>query len=389
MPIITLCLSSCLNKDSNFKWQDSIADSIVAFYQIQPSTFDFINCYYSANSKPSIIKGNTSIYFNKGVNYRIRIDTLTQGNLSQYMGFDVCKNVRYFGCNYTQDTTYESLESNTNQMMNLIGSHQPDYIFNPDTFRNQFLDKKRFIMTFEENPHKTFYTISSIDTNTYRDEMLTTKKSVVTYNVSKENYGIQSYSFIWEYIIDNVTFKDSSGIFYKYHNWPIENIIGYIEAFTPFKKEDIANDSITNKQDTVSVFPAFTLPDVYARNYSSSECKSKYTLVEFWYRSCLPCMKNIKRLNTIRSSIDKSILEIVAINDLDELNKESIDFVNKFDVNYIVLFKGQELAKDLGIISHPITFIYDSKTRKIIYSNCGTNDNYSEEIINFIKKQQK
>jgi hypothetical protein len=131
------------------------------------------------------------------------------------------------------------------------------------------------------------------------------------------------------------------------------------------------------------------LPDEHLRNYASSSCTSKFTLVEFWYRACLPCMKNIKRLNEVRKAVDRSVLEIIAINDMDELNDDSKSFILKFKPNYIVLFNGQDIREKLKIMAHPATYIYDNKTQKVVYVKSGTCDTYSKEIINFIKKSVK
>ena len=219
--------------------------------------------------------------------------------------------------------------------------------------------------------------------------MLTQKKSVLKYRVSKKDYKIQSFKYICDYIIDKVKFRDSTVALYKYQNGPSENIISYVESFSPFKKEELNDDSKIYPQDTVTIFPSFNLPDKNSENYISSNCQSKYTLVEFWYRGCLPCMKNMNRLNEIRNSIDRSVLEIVAVNDVDDLNKDLLAFIHKFNADYIFLFNGQVMRKKLNITAHPATYIYHTKTRKVVYIKSGTCEHYSEEIISFIKKETK
>ena len=47
----------------------------------------------------------------------------------------------------------------------------------------------------------------------------------------------------------------------------------------------------------------------------------------------------MKRLNSVKDSIDKSILEIVAINDANKLNNDLLQFIRKFNIKYKVLFR--------------------------------------------------
>jgi thiol-disulfide isomerase/thioredoxin len=184
--------------------------------------------------------------------------------------------------------------------------------------------------------------------------------------------------------MDGVRMQDSSEFIYDYKNNTKEQIINYVNSFSPFKKL-YKKDNAIDLQDTVSKFPNFVLPDSTFKNYVSSNSVSKYTLVEFWYKSCGPCLNNMKRLNSVRDSIDKSILEIVAINDADKLNGDLLKFISKFNIKYTLLFNGQELRKKLNITAHPSTYIFDNNTRRVVYYAKGTSDGYSEEIIRHMR----
>jgi hypothetical protein len=386
---IILCFISCKQTDQQFKWQKSIADSVINFYKKKPRSYDFVFSYYSANSDSSISTGSSSFYIQNAINYRIKVDSIIHPHDKLYMGADVCRNEKLFGCNYLEDTTYEDLGQNPSQLLNLVGVHQPDYIFRADTFRKRFSDNKKYLISFNDNPGKDFYTICSLDTNSYGDDMLVSKGWFINYKVSKKDYRVLGYSYNWEYVVDGAKYRDSAKVFFNYHNLSEQSIINYIQSFSSFKKQKMAGDTSVLSQDTISIFPSFTLPDEHMKNYASSKCTSRFTLVEFWYRACLPCMKNIKRLNDIRNTIDQSVLEIVAINDVDKLNDDTKSFIRRFKPNYIMLFNGQEIREKLKIMAHPATYIYDNKTQKVIYIKSGTCDTYSEEIINFIKKSVK
>jgi hypothetical protein len=75
----------------------------------------------------------------------------------------------------------------------------------------------------------------------------------------------------------------------------------------------------------------------------------------------------MKRLNSVKDSIDKSILEIVAINDADKLTDDFLKFTRKFNIKYKVLFNGQEFRKKLNISAHPSTYIFDNSRYRVVY----------------------
>jgi hypothetical protein len=189
-----LCSISCKQTDQQPSWQKSIADSVINFYKKKPRSFDFVFSYYSANSDSSASTGSSSFYIKHAINYRIRTDTVSSAQEKIYMGKDVCRNEKLFGCNYLEDTTYEDLGKNPDQVLNLVGQYQPDYIVRPDTFKKRFSNNKKYLISFNDNPGKDFYTMCSYDTTTYGDEMLVQKGWFIKYNVSKKDYRVLGYS---------------------------------------------------------------------------------------------------------------------------------------------------------------------------------------------------
>ena len=370
--------------------QNSLGDSIANFYKKSSCHFNFTYKYYSSMDGPipTITKGSFGGYRDGDIKYRITIDTVISGGIKYIKNLDAVKNNKFVGYNSSGDTTYTDARYDSLDFDNTIGLYKPNHIFFPDDIKENFKNTKQYLA--KVTSLSDIYLISFTDTNVTYDSKwnATTTKTVLRYTVSKKDYRILRYFGYYDYIMANIHMQDSSEFIYEYKYNKKEQIIKYVNSFVPFKKPYKRNNAF-DLQDTVSIFPNFTLPDSTSKNYVSSSSTSKYTLVEFWYKSCGPCINNMKRLNSVKDSIDNSILEIVAINDADKLNDDLLKFIRKFNIKYKVLFNGQELRKKLNISAHPSTYIFDNSTHRVVYYAKGTSDGYSEEIIRHMRNLVK
>ena len=361
--------------------QSSIGDSIISFYGKSPFAYYFLYNYYSANDGLTTTTGRLSGYKQQNkMQFRLRLDSITSFSSKEYMGDDYVDNSKFSGCNYS-DSSYEDLKQNNEQLRQKGDSYIPDYILEPDTFRSLFSNHKRYLLSV--NRMKEYIIIQVTDTNLYDRGLAMMRKFVRTYIVSKKDYRVLRYAYDFLYLIDNVSFRDSAEFIYGYSKKMGQEIADDISSFSPFKK--IVRERTVNPQDTITLFPAFSLPDASHKMYASARSAAKYTLVEFWYKSCGPCLKNIRKLSSVRDSVSPSLLDIVAINDFDLLDDKLIKFINQFNANYTILFNGEGLRKRLSIRAHPSTYIYNTETRKVVYYEKGTSDDYAEKIIRHMK----
>jgi hypothetical protein len=335
-----------------------------------------------------IHKGSISAYKKKEDYFRIKIDSVISDKGRYYMGTDAVYNKKSVGFNSSEAKDYTDCRQNMNDLDNNIGIYKPLYIFDTSEFRKYFLGSNQYSLSIKSLNDR--YLIKIIDTNNVynRDWDITTLNYEYTFEVSKKDYRVHRYIYASSFLVNGVLFQNSNEYIYTYHKKTKAQVINYINSFVPFKKLYKKNNTF-DLQDTVSIFPNFTLPDSTSKNYVSSSSTSKYTLVEFWYKSCGPCINNMKRLNSVKDSIDNSILEIVAINDADKLNDDLLKFIRKFNIKYKVLFNGQELRKKLNISAHPSTYIFDNSTHRVVYYAKGTSDGYSEEIIRHMRNLVK
>ena len=137
----------------------------------------------------------------------------------------------------------------------------------------------------------------------------------------------------------------------------------------------------------------FNLPDTSGKIYNSSSFKAKYVLIEFWYKSCAPCLQNMNNLEKIRRSYDYNQLEVVAINPLDKMSSDLIQKVKKYNKTYLFLFDSEIPKQTLKLNAYPTTIIYDNSTKKIIFNEAGVGSDYFERIDgllrNILSKQKQ
>ncbi len=89
-----------------------------------------------------------------------------------------------------------------------------------------------------------------------------------------------------------------------------------------------------------------------------SELSSKYILLDFWYTSCLPCLKAIPIIDSLGMSYATADLEIIGVNCFDKNIKENLEvkFKNKI-TNMKFLYGSKDLLESLRISSFPSYFL--------------------------------
>ncbi len=371
--------------------QSALVDSILDFYWYRNISYEFELTSYSAITGTDICKGSVVAYIDKDTQYRIRLDTLKNSNSVEYLGIECVKNKnkQIIGCNYSTDSTYANFERDRETFHQMLGLYQPDHIFAMDKFTKKFNNKKNFKVDVNRTGQNIIIKIiENIDTNSTSVSLTKNISSYYEYKVSKADYSVYSLKHYRDFKIDGTLFSDSSEMNFNNRTTSKEfkvrnKLFQYVFAFKPYKK--VVSSREANHQRKVARFPDFILMDTLKELYRSSDIKSKYTLAEFWYKACLPCVTNIKRLNSIRDSFDVKFLEVIAVNDADILDSHMKRFIANYKPNHSLLFNGRYLRDELKVNAHPSTYIFNNKTRQVVFFRRGADKNYSEEIIAKLK----
>ncbi|MBX2925789.1 MAG: TlpA family protein disulfide reductase [Chitinophagaceae bacterium] len=106
--------------------------------------------------------------------------------------------------------------------------------------------------------------------------------------------------------------------------------------------------------------------------------RGKIVMLDFWIKSCGPCLASFPYLNELQEKFGTDKLQILSINAEDGIEDIAF-FYNKHTPLYKMLFEGKELAENYGVPAYPTVIILD-KTGKIVYSN-GLDRHAIENII--------
>lgn len=192
--------------------------------------------------------------------------------------------------------------------------------------------------------------------------------SKITYQVKYKDQ-IQKNSWL----ISNVEFD-------QLNDYEFENRIGKyfkifkLEDYKPLTEEDykLLDNGATAPKITGNIFP----------NYDKTiELNiDKIVILDFWYTSCMPCIKTIPHLNKLKEKF-KDKIEIIGVNPIEnkEKHKEKIEnFIKRTPMNYPI-FLVESIPAEYNIRAYPTLYILD-KNRKVRYSKIGLSDNTYEEL---------
>lgn len=112
-------------------------------------------------------------------------------------------------------------------------------------------------------------------------------------------------------------------------------------------------DSIRNNLGDFRNIPALQGDSISLLNPSG------YTMLEFWYISCLPCQLNIPVWNQLVDSFEGPTLQFIAINATDKDENRISEFLKSKPIKGKLSY-GTDLHKFLGIRSFPTTLLLDA-----------------------------
>lgn len=132
-----------------------------------------------------------------------------------------------------------------------------------------------------------------------------------------------------------------------------------------------------------SVLENWRLPAYYANRIdtvSLYQYRGKIVLLDFWIKSCGPCMASFPHLNELQQKFGSDKFQLLSINAED--NKEDIAFFfKKHKPVYKMLFDGEKLAEQYGVPGFPSIILLDRLGRVIYASTNGFDQPAIEKII--------
>ena len=241
--------------------------------------------------------------------------------------------------------------------------------------------------------------------------------SLISSQVSEVNYrGVNTYVVHFKYLDDQknkVTNIRSNYFFRKSDGFPIgyeffidfQNMHQYIThslfnieinpTFDPnffdlnyhindyFKLMNYAPSEAPTPLSEGVLAPDFTLPSTDGKEFKLSDHRGKIVILDFWYRSCYPCIKALPQLQQFSTEHSPDEILLVGMNPFDSKEK-IIDFLDKRGVTYTSVYNAKEIAKEYKVTGYPHLFVINPEG-KIHVSHSGWDEAFYNELFEEIK----
>lgn len=130
--------------------------------------------------------------------------------------------------------------------------------------------------------------------------------------------------------------------------------------------------------------PDWELYSLKDKKVSLRDMRGQLVLVDFFYRSCYPCMLALPVLQALHEKYKDRGLNVVGIDPFDTKN-EMIPFLSKRGITYTVLLGGMDASKDYRVTGYPSLFLIDKQGR-IIFSELGFGEDLKDKLEALIVK---
>lgn len=258
----------------------------------------------------------------------------------------------------------------------------------PDTSANKY--DQVILLPGEEsvNGHNCYHIqLNEVPQNDPED-MMKTLRQEYHYWIKKSDLMVVQYTIAYELVMNNDTmYQFEKNVLKKYEINHIKNdklfslsaIPSYytFKDYTPYKSPDLL------KLDTIA--PDWELWSLTDEKVRLKDLQGQLVLVDFFYKSCYPCMLALPSLQALHEKYQSQGLRIVGIDPYDTKEDNIATFLAKRGVTYTVLLGGKEVAKEYRVSGYPTLYLID-RTGKVVFVQVGFGKNTEHELEEIIQK---
>lgn len=163
------------------------------------------------------------------------------------------------------------------------------------------------------------------------------------------------------------------------------------EALTGYDKETIVdekNEIETNMKllKKGSLSPDWELPLINGGTLKLSDLKNKVVILDFWYKACAPCQKQMIDLQQLHDKFDKRKVVFVGINTIDNPIKDKLAlFLKNRALTMTSVYNGNQIEKLYNVYASPALFILNG-SGEITFSQDGYSNTLIKDVTSEIEK---
>lgn len=185
--------------------------------------------------------------------------------------------------------------------------------------------------------------------------------------------------------------KDTLSQFNKYALKKYDfNVLHDIASFSPVnipKGYELRETGGFKKQDLLlkgAIAPLFKVTDLSGNLVKLKNYAGKVVLLDFFYKSCYPCLLSIPTMNRLYKKYHNQGLEILGLDIYDKDVNELSMFLKNQGVEHTIALCEKEISASYQVSAYP-TFYLINKEGKIVYAKIGYNDNLENVLEELIK----
>lgn len=209
------------------------------------------------------------------------------------------------------------------------------------------------------------------------------------YWINMQDYIPVQYSSARKYFMNNDTvYQFEKNVLKKYElnthddegQLDLSSIPSYVKLkdYEPYKIPELL------PKDTNA--PPWSLVSLNDETINLSDLKGQLVLIDFFYKSCYPCLQALPGLQDLHEKYNNKGLKIIGIDPYDTKEKDEIDtFLAKQGVTYTVLLGGKDVVKEYHVSGYPTIYLID-KEGKVLFTQAGYGEGTEERLEEVIKQ---
>src|SRR5690606_27085577 len=135
--------------------------------------------------------------------------------------------------------------------------------------------------------------------------------------------------------------------------------------------------------------PEWELSNSQGKKINLNDLKGKITIMDFWYKACGPCNKQMVKLQELHDRYPENKVKFIGINTIDDPIEDKIDlFLENRNITMETVFDGKTIERDYQVTASPALFVID-QNGFIIHNIDGYSSNIVTELTEVIEKYLK
>ena len=182
--------------------------------------------------------------------------------------------------------------------------------------------------------------------------------------------------------------KFKSGM-YKVEAFVNDNDVFKLAYLTKMTQQEMQEMMETYKNESASFdaalkgkpLPDFVFKDILGNTYTPEDIKGKVVVINLWFTSCAPCIKEIPELNELVKEYENNDAVLFLALALDEKGPRLDTFLETHVFNYSIVPSAQDyVVKKLQVSSFPTHIVLD-KNSNVVFTLAG----YTPQVGELIK----